>query len=213
MKRIAATLLTAIFCASSIDLAFAGPAPTIRATASGDSAVKLSITLSKEGGKPTLVRIERSTAGGAFQAVGEFSRPKLKFSHTDRFLSEARHSYRARVLSPKRSKWSSRANVTLGDSPTSPTPTPTSGGSYFDSNGNVTSAGKTVLRIPSSLSANISSGQSIWNSTCAPCHSARKNGRDYVTLKSALPADPMYLTVSDQNVAHLAAYLNEFRTP
>lgn len=96
--------------------------------------------------------------------------------------------------------------------PTSTTPpsTPTATSGNFDGNGNVTAAGKSLFGIPSSLSANISSGQSVWSKNCQGCHSEKTN-RTFSTYKSMIAASPMFITLPDSEVAHLTAYLNRFR--
>ena len=93
-----------------------------------------------------------------------------------------------------------------------PTATPVISGN-FDSSGNVTSAGKIKFGIPSNLNANISSGRSIWNQTCAGCHSSEKTGRSFSIYKSAIRGDPMFiLDKTDQDIANLTAYLRRFET-
>ncbi len=98
-----------------------------------------------------------------------------------------------------------------GSTPThTPTPPPSSG-SNFDSSGNVTAAGKALFTIPSSLSANKSRGQTVWSSTCRACHSSEYQNKRYVDLVNVLPAAPMFVHISNNQLADLVAYLNRFR--
>jgi hypothetical protein len=91
-----------------------------------------------------------------------------------------------------------------------PTPRPTSPSGNFDSNGNVTSVGKQLFGIPSSLSGNISRGNSVFQANCAGCHEQRVN-RTYSSYRAAISRSPMNISLTDTDLAHLTAYLNRFR--
>ena len=89
----------------------------------------------------------------------------------------------------------------------SPTPKPTQKGN-FDSNGNTTAFG-----IPSGTTGNVKSGSSTWGAKCASCHAAEKTGRLYGQIKGSFKVVPsmMSLSVSNQEIANLTAYLNRGR--
>lgn len=95
-----------------------------------------------------------------------------------------------------------------------PTPLPTSApGGIFDSAGNVTENGKTVLEIPSIFSANITAGKSVYLSNCVGCHIERTN-RTFTDLRTNTSKPPMFFDetrLSNQALSDLTAYLNRFR--
>lgn len=92
-----------------------------------------------------------------------------------------------------------------------PTPIPTLTSTNFDSAGNVTEKGKTTFAIPSSLTANIEKGRLVSNNnSCTGCH-GEKTSRSYTNLAGILPAAPMYIQLSSQDLANLTAYVNRFR--
>ena len=97
--------------------------------------------------------------------------------------------------------------------PTS-TPLPTNQNYIFDSQGNLTTLGKSYLGVPADLDGNIDRGQTVQNFFCAGCHAETRLWR-YVQLKSRIQAEPMYFQVpgdlSTQQVADLVAYLNRFQ--
>ncbi len=97
-------------------------------------------------------------------------------------------------------------------SPTAaPGKTPTFTEELFDSSGNVTEHGKTRLKIPVSLNANISKGKLISEfNSCTGCHLERVN-YDFNKLKTYVPYSPMYINLNDQEFADLTAYLNRLR--
>lgn len=86
-------------------------------------------------------------------------------------------------------------------------PTPCAGGN-FDAQGNTTAFG-----IPTPLVGNISSGQTQYNSTCGAggCHgvTVRGIGYQFSVLKSAVTNPPMSLSIGDQALANLIAFLNQ----
>ncbi len=93
-----------------------------------------------------------------------------------------------------------------------PTKTPTFTSQFFDLNGNATNIGKAELKIPFSLSANISRGRIISdNNSCTGCHLERIN-YDYNQLINKVPFDPMYINLNPQEFADLTAYLNRLRS-
>jgi len=108
------------------------------------------------------------------------------------------------------------AKVTPGATPTatptaSPTPTPQTGN--FDSQGNVTPAGKALFGIPSSLSANITAGKSVQTAKCSGCH-AERTSRTFSDIRTNIKRSPMLFDeaqIPDPMLANLVAYLNRFR--
>lgn len=89
------------------------------------------------------------------------------------------------------------------------TPTPNTDGNY-DSQGNVTAAGKTAFGIPSNLSASRETGRSIYNASCSGCH-LEKTGRSFSFYKTAIQGSPMYIfDKTDQDLANITAYLRRF---
>ena len=96
-------------------------------------------------------------------------------------------------------------------SPT-PTPPPSSGSGTFDSDGNVTSAGKSLLKIPGFFSANILKGYIAHNKySCSACH-GEKGGFTYDRLAVGVSQEPMdTLGITSQELADLTAYLNRGR--
>lgn len=71
------------------------------------------------------------------------------------------------------------------------TPTPIPGN--FDSEGNVTAAGKANFGIPENLSGNTETGRQLSDvHTCTGCHEERTD-RSYSNLVSAVPFEPMYI--------------------
>jgi hypothetical protein len=97
------------------------------------------------------------------------------------------------------------------DSGSHPTPTPAPSAGNFDSAGNVTAAGKSLFGIPSNLSANKNTGKSLYDATCHGCHTSEKTNRTFSFIKTATSGSPMFLRLSDSEVANLTAYLNRFR--
>jgi hypothetical protein len=97
-----------------------------------------------------------------------------------------------------------------------PTPTPTPGGgsgSIFDSAGNLTLEGKTLLGIPTTLEANISRGRTVQQNNCVGCH-VERSLYTFTTLRVEIAESPMFFDLErmpDQALADLTAYLNRFR--
>lgn len=101
-----------------------------------------------------------------------------------------------------------------GNQPT-PTPirtsTPRPAGN-FDSNGNVTAQGKVLFGIPSYLSANSETGRSLYNANCKGCHD-EKIGFNFSYYKARIQLSPMFiLNKTDQEMAHITAFLRRFET-
>lgn len=100
----------------------------------------------------------------------------------------------------------------IGPGTIQPTPTPSQ--PNFDSNGNVTEAGKTLFEIPSNLSGNISRGLELVDGNCRGCHEERI-GRTFTNIRSNISKPPMFfdeVRMPDQDLADIVAYLNRFRS-
>jgi cytochrome c553 len=83
----------------------------------------------------------------------------------------------------------------------------------FDANGNVTSTGRELFQIPVAVSANMQRGKVVQENLCGTCHLERTN-RTFSYLRFRTAQDPMFfdqVTLSDQDLADLTAYLNRFR--
>lgn len=94
------------------------------------------------------------------------------------------------------------------------TPTPVASGN-FDSQGNVTAAGKAAFGIPSNLAANSNTGSSFYNSLCKGCHISEERNKSFSQYRTSTSGSPMFFTTSalpDSTLAHITAYLNRFRT-
>lgn len=116
-----------------------------------------------------------------------------------------------KVLKAKNKKAQAACNQFNGGS--NPTPTPISSGN-FTGTGDVTAAGKLLFAIPSTLSANITTGKNLHSMLCSGCH-GEKLGRSFNSLRSSIAATPMSFTtsdVSDSELANITAYLNRYRT-
>lgn len=89
-----------------------------------------------------------------------------------------------------------------------PRATPTVQTGNFDADGNTSAFG-----IPSGLSGNISRGRNIWGAQCLSCHTVEKTNRTYGQIKSSLRNQPSmtFLSLSNQQIADLTAYLNRGR--
>jgi len=94
------------------------------------------------------------------------------------------------------------------------TPAPTLGdgsNAFFDCAGNTKSG---QFSIPSGLVGNINTGASLFSLSCSGCHGERGTGFSFTSLKSAVTGPLMNITtVSDQNFAHLTAWLNRAAAP
>lgn len=90
-----------------------------------------------------------------------------------------------------------------------------SGGSReanFDSNGNISEAGRLAFGIPDGVPANVSDGQDIFNTYCSGCHSEQR-GRSFSDYRTSIDQAPMFYDSSDipdDDLADLTAYLNRF---
>lgn len=88
-----------------------------------------------------------------------------------------------------------------------PTPTPFSAGcanDFFDAAGNTTQFG-----IPAPLIGTIGAGQGIYGVACTSCHVEKGTNFTFAQLKTAVTGPLMKITtVSDQQFAHITAYLN-----
>ena len=77
-------------------------------------------------------------------------------------------------------------------------------------NGNVTEQGKKRFGIPLQLSANRSTGSQLHDYySCKGCH-MEKSGRNFSQIKSAGNGPPVFMFLSDQDYAHITAYLKRF---
>jgi hypothetical protein len=102
-----------------------------------------------------------------------------------------------------------------------PTPTPTPRPPRFDSNGDVTEAGRVAFGIPDGLPANQAMGQAILVNTCLDCHDERGHFYTFQALRERTSAPEMgfgpdlipgfpQLWLPDESLAHLVAWLNRF---
>ncbi len=114
----------------------------------------------------------------------------------------------------KREKEGNLACATGPDNSNPPGGSPPSGGN-FDLQGNVTEIGKINFGIPANLSANVDVGLGIYNSMCVGCHTANLN-RSFTDYREKTKLSPMLydeISLPDNNLANLTAYLNRFRLP
>lgn len=102
----------------------------------------------------------------------------------------------------------------IGGANPTPTPTPSQqSAGNFDMAGNVTSAGKALFGIPSSLNGNIGSGRTLYQAQCSGCH-GENLGRSMNQYRSLISQAPMFFDsneIPDSALANLTAYLNRFR--
>lgn len=106
-------------------------------------------------------------------------------------------------------------NPTPTPTPTrTPTPTPNPL-SCFDSNHQNTKAG--CFSIPNGTTGNVARGSTLWSSgsggvpSCRGCHGTEYLNRSYSQLAALLPASPMFINASQQQIADLTAYLNRYK--
>lgn len=99
------------------------------------------------------------------------------------------------------------ATAAPGEAP-GPRPTATPKPALFDSEGNTSAFG-----IPSGLKGNINAGRTVWTSTCQSCHAAEKTNRSYGQTKASVRVVPdmQALQLTNQQIAHVTAYLNRGR--
>lgn len=94
-----------------------------------------------------------------------------------------------------------------GSASPSPTPTTPSTGcanEYFDASGNTL-----LFGIPTPYVGNIGQGQAMITLACSGCHTERGTGHTFAQIKSAVTGPLMNIqSISDQQFANLAAYLN-----
>lgn len=99
-----------------------------------------------------------------------------------------------------------------GGSTPQPTPTPEA---YFTESGAVTTSGKVAFGIPAELDANLTDGKDVYDTKCFGCHNERTN-RTFSNLRLSTEKSPMFyttLTLPDDELADLTAYLNRFQIP
>lgn len=97
--------------------------------------------------------------------------------------------------------------------PTPPGPTPTPIPANFDEQGNVTTTGKITFGIPFELEANRFTGAVLYQATCYGCHGTDERGLffNFDQIRTATSGFPMMfteLTLPNEELAHLTAYLN-----
>lgn len=84
----------------------------------------------------------------------------------------------------------------------------------FDTNGNVTSAGRILFQIPNSVpSANVDRGLDVYQNNCAGCHMEARN-LTFPVYRESIKRSPMLYfedDIPDQELSDLTAYLNRFR--
>lgn len=83
-----------------------------------------------------------------------------------------------------------------------PTPVPTPSGP-FDDKGNTTSFG-----IPSGITGNVARGRAKNTSECAKCHGELGKGLSFNGLKKRISEAPMFITLPNQTLADIVAFLN-----
>lgn len=157
-----------------------------------------------------------------FKRSNEVKEKKKKCKNTSSSVKRRKCEAQLAKLSKTVKSQNKTCSYGPAGSPPASTPTPGGGGTQpqptatprslgnFDSNGNVTAAGKVAFGIPSNLSANLNTGKNVFNTNCTGCHT-EKTGRSFSFYKSAITVSPMFIThLSDQDIANLTAYLRRF---
>ena len=160
----------------------------------------------------------RITSAAFYPAKVELSAVKLAAKKTR--SASSKRSLNSKAASLAKYLTAGKAVCKSGTPGSSPTPTPTatppsSGNSFFDSSGRVTTAGKVAFGIPSSFSASVNSGISAWQHKCASCHGSQAGVlriSTYGPMKARVQLAPMLFTVpgelSEQQIADIVAYAN-----